>query len=428
MTSNIKTVLLGIAALALVGGLMSFALAHGQGAMQPGEPVSEVIFPEQEIPLNFSHSLHLSKADLSCDDCHENAPDSQSSLDNLIPTEEACDGCHPIDRDQPDKQTAAGKPPARCVACHQGFDAKTGFVARVKIPSPNLKFNHKRHVDKGVSCETCHGDLKKDKVGLATREQLPKMGLCLTCHDNKEAPDQCSTCHLTEAGGTMQTAYDHGTLAPSGVLRGDDHDLNFKTSHKYVAQNDQKYCQNCHRKEFCVDCHNGTSKPMDFHTGDYLSLHPVDARRNSPDCSSCHRTQTFCVGCHTRSGLTIDNELKGGAFSDRLAGNTANLYHPAGWVSFDGTGVQKTGDDARARDHHAYEAQRNIKQCASCHREDFCITCHTNESRNPVPVNPHPNNWRGSARCKAMVKRAGRMCQRCHITDGRLSVAEPCLL
>ena len=51
-------------------------------------------------------------------------------------------------------------------------------------------------------------------------------------------------------------------------------------------------------REFCVDCHDGVSKPLDFHGNDYMSLHTVDARRQSLDCGACHRLQTFCTGCH----------------------------------------------------------------------------------------------------------------------------------
>ena len=43
---------------------------------------------------------------------------------------------------------------------------------------------------------------------------------------------------------------------------------------------------------------------MEFHAGDYLATHAVEARRGTPDCSACHRAESFCVACHERSGLT----------------------------------------------------------------------------------------------------------------------------
>lgn len=405
--STLLAVSLGVATSVAIAGL-----SRGDYG---GEPVSSVIFPAQELPLKFDHERHL-VIGIECDFCHEDAPESRSSLDNLIPTEEVCSSCHPIDRDQPEKHTDVGKPPARCDACHVGFDPKTGMVPRVKIPPPNIKFDHRAHVSKGVACTTCHGDLQAEGVQLATREHLPKMRLCLQCHDGRTAPQQCSTCHLS-SGGVIQTSFPEGQLTPSGALRGARHDLNFRTSHRSAAENDPSYCASCHKKDFCVECHNGVTKPMDFHPGDYVTLHTIDARRNTPDCSSCHRAQTFCVGCHTRSGVTPDSRTSD--FLGPSSGDNTRRFHPPGWVEF-GTNGPREGMGSRGVTHHSFQAQRNIQQCVSCHREDFCKTCHSSQRGLHITdqavfnINPHPNGWRNSAKCKALAAKAGRMCLRCH--------------
>lgn len=365
-----------------------------------GDPVSSVIFPPQVIPLTFSHVKHLTEADDDCESCHDTAAESRSSLDNLIPTEEACTMCHAIDRNDPERVVAAGEPPARCDACHPGIEPATGFVDRVRIPRPNLKFNHRRHVELGVDCTTCHGDLAAEGVELATRAQLPKMGLCVSCHEKNDAPTACTTCHLAEGGGVMMTEFDTGVLAPSGSLRGADHSMGFRTNHDMVAKNDDKFCGNCHRKEFCIECHNGTVKPMDFHGNDYITLHPIDARRNDPDCGACHRAQTFCTGCHSRSGVSSD---KRGSEFDQTFPETQ--FHPPGWVQI----------GERTAEHHSYQAQRNIKQCAACHREQFCTGCHAADASHLIVQNPHPRGWIGSRRCESLLQRNKRMCLRCHI-------------
>jgi hypothetical protein len=64
----------------------------------------------------------------------------------------------------------------------------------------------------------------------------------------------------------------------------------------------------------------------------------------------------------------------------------------------------------REANHHAYEAQRNIRACASCHREDFCMSCHAGA------ISPHPIGFAASKRCEALSQKAGRMCLRCHIS------------
>jgi hypothetical protein len=410
---------LGVALLvALVGlGLAGSARRAPAKADFADTPVSLVIFPAQTLPLLFSHAQHLRAAKLPCTYCHDGADESKSSLDHNIPREAVCAECHAIDRRRPAKVVAARQPRADCVACHPGFTG-SGPVARVVVPAPNLKFDHRAHAERKIRCQVCHGDLLAENVGLATRAQLPKMLLCLSCHDGRTAPGACTTCHLVDPGGVMKTRYDEGVLSPSGVLRGDAHDLAFTRDHGPVAANDERYCASCHRQEFCVDCHAGVTKPMEFHGGDYVTLHAIEARRNRPDCSACHRLQTFCVGCHSRAGVAFDG--KGSEFLGPSSGDLSRRFHPDGWVEFRDGGIVR-GVASRSPEHHSLAAQRNLRQCAACHREQFCVTCHTSEAGSPYRINPHPTSWRGSRRCEALRQRAGRMCLRCHLDASQIS-------
>lgn len=376
---------------------------------------SEVIFPAQSLPLTFSHARHLAKK-IACDFCHDKAPGSHKSSDNLLPTEEACSTCHPIEREHPerDDKNAMG-----CARCHPGF--KVGVdVARAVILPPSLKFDHAVHVDKGVPCLRCHE--KVDRLELATRAQLPSMPLCLECHDSHKnapstragslhGPSRCATCHLMKPDNTLETQLPAGVLTPSGNLRGDAHTLDFRTHHAAVAGNDEKYCNNCHRQQFCLDCHNGVIKPLDFHGNDYISIHPIEARKNEPRCDSCHRLQSFCLGCHERLGI-VDAATGTTAFGP----GTGRQFHPNGWA-----------DPVAGPNHHKWQAERNIKQCVSCHRQETCLECHaTNNSAagavGKMWVNPHPPDWRGSSRCQSLADRNVRVCLRCHApTDSALS-------
>ncbi|HKA87827.1 MAG TPA: cytochrome c3 family protein [Haliangiales bacterium] len=376
------------------------SLAAGAASAELGRPApSPVIYPRQTIPLWFSHAQHLAGG-AACEGCHVDAAASTRAADDLIPAEKVCAGCHPIDRAVPDKEVEAGAPDAKCSACHPGWSG-AGEPPRVVIPPASLKFNHKVHADRGIACQTCHGDLLAQGVGLATRNDLPRMPLCLTCHDGRAAPDACTTCHLGTPKGMIRTELPDGTLVPSGTLRGDAHDLRFRLDHARAAQNDARYCESCHEKRWCLDCHNGVVKPFDFHGNDYVRLHTTDARRNSTSCTGCHRLQTFCVACHARSGVSDDPRT---SEYQRLSldENAKNRYHPDGWFStFD--------PNMRRGSHHSFEATRNIRACASCHRENFCLDCHAQK------VNPHPPGFGATARCRALAARAGRTCLRCHL-------------
>jgi len=384
----------------LLAGSLPAALADSPTAT----PVSPVIYPEQSLPLRFSHALHKTSA---CADCHPDALTSRSSLDLLIPGEDRCTPCHSIDRNNPDK---VATPAARCTACHPGFQPGAP-VARAAIPRPNLKFDHRAHRARGLDCAACHGDLRG--VDLATRDQLPSMPLCLDCHDGRRASARCVTCHLADAGGRIQIHYPQGALEPSGNLRGDAHDLTFRSDHRAAAEGGQAYCESCHRKEECLECHDGVMKPLDFHAADYVQVHAVEARRGSPDCTACHRLQTFCVGCHSRAGVSADH--RGSEYLPPSEGPSGRRFHPPGWVEYDGAALV-TGDDSRGTNHHSFQAQRNIRQCAACHRESFCIKCHSAQPMSPR-ISPHPNGWRGSRRCESLRRKNGRMCLRCHTED-----------
>jgi hypothetical protein len=330
---------------------------------------SEVIFPSQQLPLRFSHQKHLAKG-VACDFCHEKAPGSKRAADNLIPDEEVCTTCHPVDREHPERVARSA---TACSFCHPA-----GIDRRVVIPPPNLRFDHSIHVQKGVPCTHCHD---MNRVDVATRAQLPEMSQCLRCHDSARglfhAPSRCSTCHLTQPDNTLVQVFASGSLRPSGKIRGDAHTLDFRLHHAQVAQNEEKYCASCHRQDFCQACHNGVLKPFDFHGNDYVSRHPIDARRNDPDCNACHRRQSFCLTCHERLGVV---DLRTG---------------------------------------HAWQAQRNLRQCVACHRQETCLECHASSSlggpvAGKMSVNPHPPDWAGSIRCQSLADRNVRMCLRCH--------------
>jgi hypothetical protein len=386
-------------------------------------PPSPLIFPAQSVPLRFDHARHL-KLGARCDTCHVAAATSTSANDDLIPTEAACRSCHVIDRAQPAKAVPAGAPAARCDACHIADDApgSVGWMPsaghpeppRVRLANPNLKFNHRLHVGRGVGCELCHGNVAME--GTATRLDLPKMSLCLGCHDGKQSTNRCSACHLTEPDGRLRTnlataataaAGGTGPLVPSGVLRGfDAHGLTFARDHAQAGR-DEGYCLSCHKRSECVDCHGGTVRPFDIHPSDYVSLHGNDARRNTPDCSSCHRAQSFCIGCHQRAGVAADPSggLPGTPARNPFGtGTQLKSFHPPGWVNPNGGGTSG----------HSEASRRNIRTCVSCHREESCLACHSTDPTRSMSVSPHGPGFAGTSRCRALSSRNRRACLKCH--------------
>jgi hypothetical protein len=423
-----------MAAVGVAAGLASASPATTQGS--PDAPVappgpSPLIYPNQSIPIRFDHAQHA-RLGATCEGCHNTAAASTSAGDNLIPGEAACRGCHAIDRANPTKAVAAGQGAARCDACHVDGSG-SGWLpaltldggvapqpARVELARPNLKFNHRLHASRGLGCALCHTAAAGQ--GMVTRADLPMMASCLACHDGKQSTARCGACHLTEPDGRLRVqltsaatiaAGGTGLLQPSGSLRGfDAHGPTFRRDHAQAGR-DEKYCLSCHRRNECIDCHGGVVKPPDIHPSDYVSLHVVDARRNVPDCSSCHRLQSFCVGCHQRAGVAPD--ATGGHPGVRATnpfgtGTGVKQFHPAGWAR-DAAGVPIATPRPNS---HSVQAKRNIRACVSCHREESCLTCHSADPSRGPNISPHGPNFGGTSRCRFLAARNQRACLKCH--------------
>jgi len=353
------------------------------------------VYPEQSIPLRFNHGEHLGLG-LRCLDCHESVGKSRQVADNNFPRGETCDRCH---GDAHPNRAAANV--VRCDLCHTQVEGQSRVTGSLRSPKPLLHFNHELHAKAGSNCEDCHGDMTK--VRLATTLQLPREAQCLVCHDGVAETSRCGACHPTERGGRLVTrAIDDRsmpTLVPKGTSAwGIGHDLAFVEDHASVTKANPALCNTCHAEPFCLECHEGVVRPLRIHDADYVTTHALDARGRVQDCQSCHRTQSFCLGCHERLG-----------FGDRDEGPFAvgggSRFHPDDWSG-----------PAGSPQGHAHAAQRNIAACSSCHREDSCLACHATIEA-PIPglgANPHGTGFRDSAKCLALEQRNRRVCLRCH--------------
>lgn len=381
---------------AIVVALVVAAL--GGGALVVAEALpdpaafSPVVYPLQRLPLVFSHRAHLARG-ATCAGCHPTASTSRSAVDNLIPTEAECRTCHAIDRAQPGK---VARPVAACAGCHLGY-APDQAVERVYVTPPPLKFDHAAHGK--VGCEDCHA---VRGVDLATTAQLPTMASCLRCHADGTSERRCADCHLAKLGGLVETRFEHGELVPRHDGLGDDHGPTFARDHAQQARQVGATCTACHDRSECIACHQGVVKQVEFHAGNYLLVHAVDARRGRPDCAACHRYESFCIGCHERSGIGTRGDTRYNSIDPRRA------FHVVGWASA-GPGPNL----------HAQEARRNVTSCASCHRDEDCLRCHSAEAT-AGRFSPHPKGWRGSARCRALDRGNRRMCLRCHVGQDEL--------
>ena len=407
---------LGLTLLIASGGLA--AAAFGGMFFETGP--DRAIFPPQDIPIYFPHNYHVRKPNpnstqegegLKCTFCHENVGESKLSGDRDIPGHDACDSCHDEWIGDEDEPAAV----ADCARCHRDLTkaaAKTesssiALVPRkMSVPAPNLIFPHDRHVQKGVKCIDCHRRVPLATV--ATRADFPTMDRCVTCHEKEGVSTECSTCHLTKPSGRLHTKFASGELKPKRFHLSAIHSGDFLRNHAVPAQQDKEYCASCHSQSDCLQCHDGIGRDVRYHPGDWIATHYLRARKDDYRCQSCHRLQSFCLDCHVRSGVAT-----AGPTTDptqrrtirRTAAGIAAGPHPMsadGWL------------DPGSRNFHGFHAQRNIKSCASCHQEQYCVTCHGSafggSSIGGNPHGPNPERLKGST----ASLRTARACLKCH--------------
>jgi hypothetical protein len=386
------------------------------GALPGDGGPSPVVFPPQSIGVRFNHARHIALG-ATCTTCHDKAKTSRSSADSLLPGGTRCDGCHGTNHREANV-VAGADALGQCAYCHIGYRPEDGQrVLRTVIPPPHLRFDHAAHTTRGIGCAACHGDV--GSFTQATFDQLPRMRGCFSCHTHDaakrgQASRACPTCHITERGALLVTAFPEGQLEPPAWLHDSAHGGDWLLRHKRIAADDSRFCANCHTENECMACHDGRVRPRSVHPNDFLSMHAVAARQNSPVCTSCHQQQSFCLGCHQRAGVTLSGPV----------GNVAQRgrFHPppSVWT-----------DAPRGAGHHAWEAERNLNACVSCHMERDCVNCHATAAVGGIGsglpsgdpgsfrrgTDPHPPGF--FARCGRALRQNPRPCLSCHDPSDR---------
>jgi hypothetical protein len=158
------------APVAVVGGF--FALWGIAYAMYRSPYGTEQNVPLEQ-PVPFSHKHHVSGLGIDCRYCHTTV--ERSPFAGIPPTE-TCMTCHSqVWRDAPVlapvRQSLVSQQPIHWTRVNQLPD----FVF----------FNHSIHVQKGIGCSTCHGEV--DQMPITWKAQSLYMRWCLDCH---EAPQK----------------------------------------------------------------------------------------------------------------------------------------------------------------------------------------------------------------------------------------------
>jgi hypothetical protein len=207
-------------ALSVVGGLVAL------GVWYYFTPKFSRVGYQPVQPVLFQHKLHVGQLGLDCRYCHSYVEVSGHSN---YPTTQTCMNCHmQIAKDNPRLQPvrdswASGKP-----------------IAWVKIHNvPDYAyFNHSAHVNRGVSCVSCHG--KVNEMNVVWQSQPQSMAWCLNCHRN---PAEYVRPIAADTLGGQSPIYNLDWKPPQGTTQAS---IGRKLVHDWKID-PPKDCAGCHR-------------------------------------------------------------------------------------------------------------------------------------------------------------------------------------
>lgn len=305
----------------------------------------------------FSHRLHVVENEIECAECHSSIPESETSQDSNYPSKQNCE------------------------SCHEGVKelSQYGILGTLRPPSKHpaplyqkVKFNHRRHLDQGLACLTCHATVKTGTDSVASYR--PTMATCMNCHSDNERIDKCSVCHVNE------------------VALSDIHPGDWRHLHGSRALSEKNWCSSCHKSESsCVECHRGDNVIHTSHPPNFRYTHGLDAKSKQMDCMQCHDTRSFCQSCHEEnnriplSHSTVAWRTEHGRIARSDAENCASCHDVAD-PTCGRSGCHSDRDGVRGTNPPIHSTGGMLSSKGDWHSDDkyFCFSCHSNSRQSGI--------------------------------------------
>ena len=135
--------------------------------------------PEQ--PIAFDHSVHAGEAAIPCQFCHRGVGTEAAAT---IPSVQQCMFCHSV--------VATDRPQIQLLQAHWETNTPVDWTRVHRVPD-HVRFVHAPHIQAGLDCATCHGDVASMTKVKQVRSLA--MGDCQGCHRANSASIDCATCH-----------------------------------------------------------------------------------------------------------------------------------------------------------------------------------------------------------------------------------------
>lgn len=158
--------------LKVVGGIVLVLTAITLGFWYYATPAYTNVGYQPIQPVPFDHYLHVTQLGLDCRYCHYGVDKSANAG---VPASSTCMNCHSaIQTDSP----------ALAPVRHSYESGEPITWVRIHKVPDYVYFSHMAHVNRGISCVECHGQI--NEMQTVYQAKPLSMSFCLECHRNPE--------------------------------------------------------------------------------------------------------------------------------------------------------------------------------------------------------------------------------------------------
>lgn len=277
-----KFVVFLIVAIVVVGGYLATCLF---AAILPSS-INVGHAPIQPVP--YSHKLHVGKLKLDCRYCHNTVEQTAGAA---VPPTATCGNCHGGNRVKPNATLGIVFPDSDALKPIRTSLETKEPVLWIKVHDlPDFVFfNHSAHINRGVSCVSCHG--RVDKMEVVTQVESLSMKWCLDCHRNP-APNIRPVEFVTAldwnpTSSELDKIFDQQIEQGFGLIDGDgDGHLSYVEAQRFVNR-PESFDADRNQQLSKDELLNGTTAVDRTDLGRLLisitGIHP------NQNCSTCHR-------------------------------------------------------------------------------------------------------------------------------------------
>ena len=165
-SSNVLSRVLLLGSVALVLGLFFLGGTINRSAWITRQGVA------REQPIQFSHRHHAGELGVDCRYCHTSVEDAAYAG---MPPTQTCMNCH--------SQVWSDSPYLEPVRESWRLEEPIEWNKVYDLPD-YVYFDHSAHIDGGIGCESCHGNVTDQNV--LWQEPTLHMEWCLDCHRQPE--------------------------------------------------------------------------------------------------------------------------------------------------------------------------------------------------------------------------------------------------